>query len=70
MVDTEVVLSIEGQTIHQRITAIDHYRLEVEHFGLCIRTGAQPSYGLDETLDNLRTIEAVYQSAGYRWPLA
>jgi xylose dehydrogenase (NAD/NADP) len=70
VVDTEVVLSIEGQTIHQRITAIDHYRLEVEHFGLCIRTGAQPTYSLDETLDNLRTIEAVYQSAGYRWPLA
>ncbi len=69
VVDTEVVLSIEGQTIHQRITAIDHYRLEVEHFGLCIRTGAQPIYSLDETLDNLRTIEAVYQSAGYRWPL-
>ena len=69
VVDTEVVLSIEGQTIHQRISAIDHYRLEVEHFGLCIRTGAQPTYGLDETLDNLRTIEAVYQSAGHRWPL-
>jgi D-xylose 1-dehydrogenase (NADP+, D-xylono-1,5-lactone-forming) len=70
VIDTEVVLSIEGQTIHQRITAIDHYRLEVEHFGLCIRTGTQPTFSLDETLDNLRTIEAIYQSAGHRWPLA
>lgn len=69
-VDTEVILDLEGQTIHQRISAVDQYRLEVEHFGLCIRTGAQPAYSLDETLDNLRTIEAVYQSAGYRWPLA
>ncbi len=70
VVDTEVVLSIEGQTIHQRITAIDHYRLEVEHFGLCIRTGTQPTFSLDETLDNLRTIEAIYQSAGHPWPLS
>jgi xylose dehydrogenase (NAD/NADP) len=69
VVDTEVILNLEGQTIHQRISAIDQYRLEVEHFGLCIRTGAQPAYSLDETLDNLRTIEAVYQSAGHRWPL-
>ena len=69
VIDTEVVLNLEGQIIHQRISAVDHYRLEVEHFGTCIRTGAHPTYGLDETLDNLRTIEAVYQSAGHDWPL-
>ncbi len=69
VVDTEVVLNLEGQVIHQRINAVDHYRLEVEHFGNCIRTGTQPAYSLDETLDNLSTIEAVYESAGHRWPL-
>lgn len=69
-VDTEVVLSIDGQVIHQRITHIDQYRLEVEHFGTCIRTGAQPAFSLTETLDNLSTIEAIYQSAGHPWPLA
>ena len=67
--DTEVVLSIEGQIIHQRITHVDQYRLEVEHFGTCIRTGAQPALSLAETIDNLRTIEAIYQSAGHPWPL-
>ncbi len=67
--DTEVVLSIEGQIIHQRITHVDQYRLEVEHFGTCIRTGAQPALSLTETIDNLRTIEAIYQSAGHPWPL-
>ncbi|HVB72133.1 MAG TPA: Gfo/Idh/MocA family oxidoreductase [Ktedonobacteraceae bacterium] len=70
VVETEVVLNLEGQTIHQRIAAIDQYRLEVEHFGLCIRTGTQPVYGLNETIDNLHTIEAVYESAGHPWPLA
>lgn len=69
VIDTEVILDLEGQTIHQRFRAVDQYRLEVEHFGLCIRTGTQPAYSLDETLDNLRTIEAVYQSARHRWPL-
>lgn len=69
VIDTEVIVSLEGQTIHQRISAVDQYRLEVEHFGLCIRTGTQPTLSLEETLDNLRTIEAVYQSAGLRWPL-
>jgi D-xylose 1-dehydrogenase (NADP+, D-xylono-1,5-lactone-forming) len=69
IIDTEVIVNLEGQTIHQRISAVDQYRLEVEHFGLCIRTGAQPALSLDETLDNLRTIEAVYLSAGHRWPL-
>src|SRR5579872_855749 len=33
VIDTEVVLNLEGQIIHQRISAVDHYRLEVEHFG-------------------------------------
>lgn len=69
-VETEVIVSLEGQTVHQRIARVDQYRLEVEHFGNCIRTGSQPSFTLDETLDNLRTIEAIYASAGHAWPLA
>jgi xylose dehydrogenase (NAD/NADP) len=67
--DTEVILKLEDQVIHQRFTGIDQYRLEVEHFGNCIRTGAHPALRLPESLDNLRTIEAIYQSAGHQWPL-
>lgn len=67
--ETEVILNLEGQTIHQRISAVDQYRLEVEHFGACIRSGAQPAFSLDETIENLATIEAIYQSAGHGWPL-
>jgi xylose dehydrogenase (NAD/NADP) len=67
--ETEVIVGLEGQTIHQRLARIDQYRLEVEHFGNCIRTGSQPTFTLDETLDNLRTIEAIYASAGHAWPL-
>lgn len=68
--ETEVVLALEGQTIHQKISAADAYRLEIEHFGACLRSGVLPSLSLDETLENLATIEAVYQSAGHRWPPA
>jgi D-xylose 1-dehydrogenase (NADP+, D-xylono-1,5-lactone-forming) len=68
-VEVEVVLSLEGQTIHQHIARVDQYRLEVEHFGASIRSGTQPAFSLSETIENLATIEAIYQSAGYTWPL-
>lgn len=66
--ETEVILALEGQTIHQRVSAVDQYRLEVEHFGACVRSGTAPSLSLEETIENLATIEAVYSSAGYSWP--
>ena len=66
--EAEVILALEGQTIHQRVSAVDQYRLEVEHFGACLRSGTQPSLSLEESIENLATIEAIYQSAGYPWP--
>ena len=68
-VEVEVILSLEGQTIHQHIARVDQYRLEVEHFGACVRSGTQPVFDLTETLENLATIEAIYRSAGYPWPI-
>ena len=50
-------------------TAIDQYRLEVEHFASCVRSGQQPALRLEETLENMATIEAIYRSAGHPWPL-
>ncbi len=68
-IEPVVMLALEGQTIHQRFSAIDQYRLEVEHFASCIRFGNSPVLSLEETLENLATIEAIYQSAGYAWPI-
>ena len=68
--ENEVVLTLEDQVIHQRIAHVDHYRLEVEHFGACVRSGAQPALSLVETIENLATLEAIYQSASYPWPLS
>jgi xylose dehydrogenase (NAD/NADP) len=64
--ETEVILTLEGQTIHQKISAVDACRLELEHFGACIRSGTPPAFSLVETLDNLVTLEAIYQVAGYQ----
>ncbi len=68
-VEVEVVLSLEGQTIHQHIAHVDQYRLEIEHFSASVRSGTQPALSLTETIENLVTIEAIYQSAGYPWPI-
>jgi len=68
-IETTVMVAIEGQTIHQRFAPIDQYRLEVEHFANAIRYGHQPPLSLEETIENLATIEAIYQSAGYAWPI-
>lgn len=68
-IETMVILTLEGQTIHQRFAPIDQFRLEVEHFAACIRFGQQLHLSLEESIENLATVEAIYQSAGYRWPI-
>jgi xylose dehydrogenase (NAD/NADP) len=69
-IEVEVVLSLEGQTIHQQISHVDQYRLEIEHFGASVRSSTLPDLSLTETIENLATIEAIYQAAGYPWPIA
>ncbi len=68
MHETTVILSVEGQTIHQHFAPVDQYRLEVEHFASCIQFGHAPALSLAVSLENLATIEAIYRSAGYEWP--
>lgn len=68
-IEAAVIVAVEGQTIHQRFAPVDQYRLEVEHFAHCIRFNHQPILNLEETIENLATIEAIYQSAGYTWPI-
>ena len=68
-VDVEVILSVEGQTIHQHIARVDQFRLEVEHFGASVRSGTPPAFSLAESIENLATIESIYRAAGYPWPI-
>ena len=55
-----------GQMTEQHFPVVDQYRLEVEHFANCIRSGQEPAFRLSETLENMATIEAIYQAAGYQ----
>ncbi len=66
---SEVVLSLEDQTIRQRISPVNSYIMEIEHFGACVRSGTSPAFSLEESLENIATLEAIYQSAGHKWPL-
>ncbi len=67
-IETVVVLHTEGQSLHQRFSPVDQYRLEVEHFATAIRLGHAVPLSLEETIENIATIEAIYQSADYAWP--
>ncbi len=69
--DIEAVILIikNGELTEQKFDRVDQYQLEVEHFGNCIQTGQEPSFRLGETLENMATIEAIYQAAGHDWPM-
>lgn len=66
---TVVLLTVNNQTDEQRFAPVDQYQLQVEHFASCIRSEQQPALSLEETLENMATIEAIYRSAGHHWPL-
>ncbi len=64
-----IMVTVDGQTTEQRFAPVDQYQLQVEHFASCIRANRQPALRLEETLENMATIEAIYRSAGHPWPL-
>src|SRR5947199_3060606 len=51
-IETMVILTLEGQTIHQRLAPVDQFRLEVEHFAASVRCGHQFHPSPEETIEN------------------
>lgn len=49
--------------VRHEIGGEDEYRLMVEHFGDCVRSGNAVRYSAAEAALNMRTIEALYRSA-------
>ncbi|GAC1400669.1 MAG: Gfo/Idh/MocA family oxidoreductase [Ktedonobacteraceae bacterium] len=68
-IEAIILILKNGELNEQKFNRIDQYQLEVEHFANCIRTGQEPMLRLSETLENMATIEAMYQAAGHDWPL-
>jgi xylose dehydrogenase (NAD/NADP) len=66
---TVVFVTKNAQMSEHAVDPVDQYQLEVEHFANCIRTGQEPARSLSETLENMATIEAIYQAAGHDWPI-
>jgi D-xylose 1-dehydrogenase (NADP+, D-xylono-1,5-lactone-forming) len=67
--DMTIFVTKNGKMTEQNFSGVDQYKLEVEHFAQCIRSHQDPSLGLSETLDNLTTLEAIYEAAGLDWPI-
>lgn len=67
--ETVVFVTKNGKMSERAFERIDQYQLEVEHFATCVRTGQEPAMSLNETLENMATIEAIYEAAGHDWPI-
>ncbi len=68
-IEAVILIIKNGELTEKSFDRVDQYQLEVEHFGNCIQTGQEPSFRLTETLENMATIEAIYQAAGHDWPM-
>ncbi len=68
-IEAVILIIKNGELTEKRFERVDQYQLEVEHFGNCIQTGQEPAFRLTETLENMATIEAIYQAAGHDWPM-
>jgi D-xylose 1-dehydrogenase (NADP+, D-xylono-1,5-lactone-forming) len=56
-----VIVQTEGVTREEKITA-DIYKLEVEHISQVILEDSEPSYSGENAIQNMRVIEACYES--------
>jgi len=67
--ETVVRIEVGDEVVERHFDAVDHYQLQVEHFGDCVQSGERPYLTQDDATTQAATIEAVYAAAGYRWPL-
>jgi predicted dehydrogenase len=53
----------EGREVTETFDAVDDYRLEVEQFADCVESGTTPRVDRTESVEVMRIIDAVYESA-------
>jgi predicted dehydrogenase len=56
----------DGRSCEERLPAVNHFRLEVEHFSDCVLHGRQPDLSVDDARDNCRVIVAALQAVAER----
>ncbi len=69
--DVSITYSVDGEQRTEEFDGVDAYRLEVEAFADAVEAGDEPPIGREETLANMRAIDAIYESAdrGERVPV-
>ncbi len=62
--DGEGIVIVEKESGEPRVEKVqgDEYTLEIEHFSQCVLDGSQPMYAGDSILQNMKVIEACYES--------
>ena len=68
--EQETIVRIErgDEAVERRFAPTDQYRLQVEHFAACVRTGAPPFLTLEDALAQAESIDMIYAAANYARP--
>ena len=66
--DTVVRIERDDETIERHFEGVDQYQLEVERFGVAIRTGTPPFLPPSDAIEQADAIAMIYAAAGYAWP--
>jgi predicted dehydrogenase len=53
----------DGRTVVEEFEPADHYQLQVEAFAAAVDRGVEPRITREETLGNMRVVDAIYESA-------
>jgi len=61
--DVQILIESEGDFRLENIPAADEYRLEVEHFSRCVRSGTPPEISRHQTLRNLTAADGLRRAA-------
>ncbi|RDZ62570.1 glucose-fructose oxidoreductase [Haloferax sp. Atlit-12N] len=59
----ELTYATDGRVVTETFDPIDNYRSEVEAFAHAVETGETPRIDREESVDLMRTIDAIYESA-------
>jgi predicted dehydrogenase len=66
--ETVVRIERDDETIERHFEGVDQYQLEVERFGVAIRTGTPPFLPPADAIEQADAIATIYSAAAYKWP--
>lgn len=61
--ETAITYAVDGREVTEVFSGVDQFRLEVEHFAECIAQDRTPRIDSEESISNMRTLDALAESA-------